>query len=159
IFEEKGVQHIASAKLVEALVGIEGHPWAEYRNGKELTANTLARLLAPFGISPGTIWLGDGQSAKGYTRSQFVDAFARYLPKPGTNHSKTTVRSSGTAENCEHLVPSETSGNFSPDGMGKLQSPNASAPPDALAPDFSRFQPGNEEIDIEETVDWRSEAS
>ena len=50
----------------------------EWKAGKAITANGLARLLAPFGSSPSTIRTGDG-TPKGYLLAQFEDAFARYL--------------------------------------------------------------------------------
>jgi hypothetical protein len=59
---------------------IEGHPWAEWKNGKPITQNGLARLLRKFGILSGTIRLDEGQTAKGYKREDFEDAFSRYLP-------------------------------------------------------------------------------
>ena len=68
-----------SAELVAALIAIEGRPWAEWKAGKPLTANGLARLLAPFGIAPATIRTATG-TPKGYQLTQFEDAFARYLP-------------------------------------------------------------------------------
>jgi Protein of unknown function (DUF3631) len=46
------------------------------------TANGLARLLAPFGIVPGTIRNGD-RTPKGYLLARFEDDFARYLPQEG----------------------------------------------------------------------------
>jgi putative DNA primase/helicase len=80
IFAERGAERLASAELVAALAAIEGRPWAEWRAGKPITANSLARLLAPFAIVPDTIRLGD-RTPKGYGRHQFEDAFARYLPQ------------------------------------------------------------------------------
>src|SRR6185312_15389513 len=53
IFAARGVEQIASAELVDALVSIEGD-WAEYRHGKPITKNQLAKVLARDGISPGT---------------------------------------------------------------------------------------------------------
>ena len=38
IFAERGVDRLASADLVEGLVAIEGHPWAEWKAGKPITA-------------------------------------------------------------------------------------------------------------------------
>jgi hypothetical protein len=83
IFAERAADRLASAELVEALVAIEGRPWAEWKNGKPITTNGLARLLAPFGIVPATIRTGD-RTPKGYQRAQFDDAFVRYLPDPGS---------------------------------------------------------------------------
>jgi hypothetical protein len=65
---------------VAVLIAIEDHPWAEWKGGKPISANGLARLLAPFGIAPTTIRVGE-QTPKGYQPAQFEDAFARYLPE------------------------------------------------------------------------------
>jgi putative DNA primase/helicase len=82
IFAERAAERLASGELVEVLVAIEGRPWAEWKAGKPITANGLARLLAPFHIAPATIRIGD-RTAKGYQLAQFEDAFARYLSDPG----------------------------------------------------------------------------
>jgi putative DNA primase/helicase len=70
---------LSSTELVEALIAIEGRQWADWKAGKPITANGLARLLAPFRIKPGTIRTANG-TPKGYQLSQFEDAFERYLP-------------------------------------------------------------------------------
>ena len=80
IYANRGVDRLSSADLVVALIAIEGRPWAEWKHGKPLTTNGLARLLAPFGIAPATIRTSTG-TPKGYQLSQFEDAFARYLPR------------------------------------------------------------------------------
>jgi len=72
IFTEKGAFRLTSTDLVEALVALEGHPWGEWKSGKAITTNSLARLLKPFGISP---------VERVYQLFQFDDAFERYLPK------------------------------------------------------------------------------
>jgi Protein of unknown function (DUF3631) len=73
---------ITSERIVEALVAIEGHPWAEFGSArKPITKNGLARLLKPYKIRPGTIRIGS-ETAKGYKLAQFADAFSRYLPVP-----------------------------------------------------------------------------
>ena len=57
---------IPSGDLVEALVGIEGRPWAEMGKArKPLTQNRLARLLKPLAIAPENIRIGD-KVPKGY---------------------------------------------------------------------------------------------
>jgi putative DNA primase/helicase len=80
IFTERDVDRLSSMELVGALIGIEDRPWAEWKRGKPISANGVARLLAPFGIAPGTIRKGD-ETPKGYQLAQFEDAFGRYLPK------------------------------------------------------------------------------
>jgi len=69
---------------VAYLVSREDRPWPEWgKTRKPLTKVQLARMLKPYGISPGTIRLDDGTAkgttAKGYLKSAFEDAFARYL--------------------------------------------------------------------------------
>jgi hypothetical protein len=70
-----------SAELVEALVKVEGRPWADWigRGGKPITQNGLALQLAPFAIVSGNIRVGVDRVAKGYQLAHFQDAFERYL--------------------------------------------------------------------------------
>jgi hypothetical protein len=69
---------IGSTALATELGMMEGRPWAEWRNGKPITAASLARMLTPFGISPGTRRDGP-ETFKGYLLADFAEAFARYL--------------------------------------------------------------------------------
>jgi hypothetical protein len=82
IFSERKADRLPSTELAEALVAIEGRPWAEWRHGKAITANSLARLLAPYGIAPTTIRVGT-KTPKGYQLADFADAFERYLAPDG----------------------------------------------------------------------------
>jgi hypothetical protein len=45
IFAEKATDRFASAALCEALAAVEDRPWVEWKGGKPLTPNALARLL------------------------------------------------------------------------------------------------------------------
>jgi hypothetical protein len=83
VFDAKKADKIKSADLAAALTAMEGHPWAEHgKAGKPLSVNGLARILAGDHISPNSIRFGvrADDTAKGYLREQFEDAFARYLP-------------------------------------------------------------------------------
>ena len=80
---------LASFAIVERLKSIEGHPWAEWKNGKPITQNGLARLLGKFEVLSGTIRFHSGETAKGYYRSAFNDVFARYLPSQSVTPSQT----------------------------------------------------------------------
>ena len=92
IFDEKGGDAMFSEGLIEELIKKEESIWGEYRNGKPLTKNGLARLLKPFEIRPaGTIRVGD-RTGKGYQRANFKDAWSRYL-------SPTTVTPSNVNKN------------------------------------------------------------
>jgi len=79
IFDELGVDRIASSDLADALGSIEGSPWPELKGGRGITTNELARLLKPYGIAPATIRISADMTLKGYQFWQFRDAFERYL--------------------------------------------------------------------------------
>jgi hypothetical protein len=53
-------------------------PWSACKCGKPITADHIADLLRPFDISRSTQRDGS-QAFKRYKRSQFKDAFSRYL--------------------------------------------------------------------------------
>ena len=78
LFEDAKSDRMKSADIAMTLASIEGRPWAERGNGP-LSKHRLAQLLAPVDIRPQSIRIGTG-TAKGYLRTQFEDAFNRYLP-------------------------------------------------------------------------------
>src|SRR5262249_56400903 len=82
VTEYDPVHKMASADLVDHLAKIEGRPWAEWKAGKPITQNALARLLKPFKVTPGTIRLDSDHTPKGYKREDFEDAFERYGASP-----------------------------------------------------------------------------
>jgi hypothetical protein len=84
ILSARGLIRISSEELVNSLIAIEDAPWHEWQRGKPLTQNSVARLLRPFKIKPGTIRLPNGHTPKGYKAEQFEGAFKRYLPQPYT---------------------------------------------------------------------------
>lgn len=78
IFENRSTDLISSKELVEQLVKIEDRPWGDWRHGKPITQNGLARLLKPFAIHSNTIRF-EGKTPKGYQLKQFEETFGRYL--------------------------------------------------------------------------------
>ena len=52
-------------------------PFGAYRKGEGIDGRGLANLLRPHGIRPGTTRIGE-ETAKGYKREQFAEAWARY---------------------------------------------------------------------------------
>ena len=72
---------LSSSQICQRLTEKEGRPWADYSNGRPITPNQLAKLLAPFGIKPANIRLGEGV-VKGYSKDDFGDAWQRYTPHP-----------------------------------------------------------------------------
>ncbi len=78
IFNQRGMDRLPSADIIEALTAMENRPWAEFRSGKPISPIGLARLLSAYKISPGTIRTENG-TPKGYYLADFQDAFDRYL--------------------------------------------------------------------------------
>jgi len=84
-------ERMFSKDLVDKLAGMKERPWPEICRGKPITPRWLARNLTAFGIRSRNISIGVEQ-AKGYERSDFDEAFARYLPDTGnlSVHPSTT---------------------------------------------------------------------
>jgi putative DNA primase/helicase len=99
------LERISSADLVAQLVEIEGRPWAEWKAGKPITQNGLARMLGKFEILPGTIRLHTGQTAKGYYRSAFEDAFSYYLASQTVTTSQ--LNNDGHCDALQSVTPEE----------------------------------------------------
>jgi Protein of unknown function (DUF3631) len=97
------VDRISSASLVERLVKIEGRPWAEWKGGKPITQNTLARHLGRFEIVSGTVRFNSGHTAKGYYRSAFDDAFDRYTPAQSVTPSQ--LNNHGHCDGLQSVTP------------------------------------------------------
>lgn len=89
IQRESHSDRIGSAELATILGAMENRPWSEWRNGKPITAAALARQLAPFNIQSATRREGS-VTFKGYLWSDFVDAFASYLPDQSVTQSQPT---------------------------------------------------------------------
>ena len=124
IFDDQKIDRIPSKTLTEALAAIEGRPWAEYRNGKPITANQLARILGEFGISPGSTRSGD-EVFRGYVLDKCSEVFERYLPNApiGGIQSVTPLQANaGAGCNTSQTV----TGNFDVTHRKPLQ-PNAGA--------------------------------
>lgn len=81
VFKQKEKDRLSSAEIVAELVKMEERPWPEWKQGKELSTMGLARILRPFGIRPKQM-KDDSEKVRGYDRSDFADAFSRYLPPP-----------------------------------------------------------------------------
>ncbi len=80
LFLEVKADRLFSRTLVARLNGLSARPWAEMRNGKEITDLWLSLQLRPYGVRPRTMRQGDLQ-AKGYFQEDFMEVFRRYIPK------------------------------------------------------------------------------
>lgn len=106
IFDATQADKMFTADLLTALKEIETSPWADWGNGKGLTPHALSKLLKPFGIAgPRSVRVED-ETAKGYRREWFEDAFERYLPHviPRTNLRNVTPLQSKCFHNDEDIA-------------------------------------------------------
>ncbi|OKJ62227.1 hypothetical protein AMK27_15290 [Streptomyces sp. CB02009] len=72
---------IRTGRLLGILNEDAESPWPEYSD-KGLTPRGLQILLNDYGIRSANRRFPDGLQAKGFTRLQFTDAWARYCPEP-----------------------------------------------------------------------------
>jgi hypothetical protein len=105
-FDDQGGDRLTSVQLLEHLVNRgDASPWVGFwsedleHGGARLrvAGRALARMLDPLDIGPRKIRLGD-KTRQGYERSDFEDAWARYVPRshPSPEFDGTTEqRSSG----------------------------------------------------------------
>ena len=102
IFDDAGGDRVPSAELIRHLIDREDGSWGEFRglhgdhSPRALSTGQLAVVLKPFDIRPRSIWPPGSRerskSRKGYLRSQFESAWARYCPKDGTPAQASNIR-------------------------------------------------------------------
>jgi hypothetical protein len=117
VFKATGSDTIASRELVSRLRALPESPWETFgarRADPGLNQRDLARHLRPFGVKPRTVRvkkpLGQSETAKGYHRDQFVDAWERYLPpdehappsQPSPDATEATEANGGPAAEPSH---------------------------------------------------------
>lgn len=79
IFAARRVDRIATADLVSELLMLEDRPWMEWRHGRPITAQSVAKQMKPFGIKVTVKKLG-GTATRVYQRGDIEAAAARYVP-------------------------------------------------------------------------------
>jgi hypothetical protein len=72
-------EQLPTERILDGLHRLDESPWGDLK-GKALDARGLAQRLKPYEIKPTTIRFSDA-TPKGYRRSDFVDAWSRYLPQ------------------------------------------------------------------------------
>lgn len=79
IFELKKIHRVSTADLINYLCEDVEANWATYSHGKQISPKHLAKLLEGYGIVSKTVRFGVHVTAKGYDKTQFLDAWARYV--------------------------------------------------------------------------------
>jgi uncharacterized protein DUF3631 len=85
LFATTPANKLATAAIMRYLTALEDRPWADYAQSEPLTPRQLAKLLDGFNIKARQIREGP-VTRKGYVRSDFTDAFRRYLPSETPKH-------------------------------------------------------------------------
>ena len=91
VFDATGDEKISTAELLRALIGKEESPWATCNAGKPMTARNLAKRLGEYSVTSMNVRFGH-EVAKGFHRSQFEDAFARYVPQASSESLATPLQ-------------------------------------------------------------------
>src|SRR5437899_2184739 len=79
LFAGTTADKLATTTIIRHLTLLQDQPWADFAQGHPITPRQLAKLLAAFQIKARRIRQGLDMR-KGYLRSDFTDAFCRYLP-------------------------------------------------------------------------------
>jgi hypothetical protein len=97
---------IPTKDILEKLVARDDRPWATWRRDKPITAAGLARLLGPLGIHPDQRRIGR-DVLRGYRRTAFDDAIARYLPSQALQRDNGNESSPESRHGCISGEPPE----------------------------------------------------
>jgi Protein of unknown function (DUF3631) len=83
--------HLTTAELLRRLHDLEDAPWGDWY-GSPLSGRGLAKMLGPYRVLP-SLKRVHGTPSRGYFRSDFTDAWARYAPESVTSVTSDTPRS------------------------------------------------------------------
>ena len=103
-------EDMSSKSLLQALHGIAESPWADLK-GKPLDERGLAQRLRQYGVKSKTVRQGT-TTIKGYTCSDFLDVWSRYVPLPAATNvtSVTSVTNQGVVPIDRHRRTDEPAG-------------------------------------------------
>jgi putative DNA primase/helicase len=105
IFATRHWQRAATKMLIEELCADPEKPWATFNRGQILTPRQLSTMLNEFGINSGTIRMDSSTTLKGYSLSQFEDAFIRYLQPTLPEEVTTSQPLYHQASDVTHALP------------------------------------------------------
>ncbi|SIT53158.1 conserved hypothetical protein [Mesorhizobium prunaredense] len=95
VFSDNDV--LATESILLRLCNLDESPWSDIR-GKPIDDRHLAQKLRPYGIKPKVVRIGTA-TPRGYHRTDFIDAWKRYLSPPPQESA--TYATSATAEAAE----------------------------------------------------------
>jgi hypothetical protein len=78
IFDRRHADRLHSDDIVADLNAMEDRPWAEWKHGKPMTKEQLAKLLHAFEVVPKQLKI-EGRNQRGYELVNLKPLFSRYL--------------------------------------------------------------------------------
>jgi len=84
-------ESMSSTALIEALINMDEAPWREWRGGKPITTNSVARMLKSYKVGPHR-----GRMGSSYRASDLQDPWSRYLDLPADHDQSATCHQSAT---------------------------------------------------------------
>jgi hypothetical protein len=115
---------LSSKAVLQALHALEESPWADLK-GKPLDQRGLASRLRQYGVRSKTIRIGN-TTPKGYSRADFTDVWARYLPPPSSATSATSAISTSPWNWHRPAAPARSS--VGPADVASVAAPKAIEP-------------------------------
>jgi hypothetical protein len=102
LFIVTGRIKLESDEILHHLHAMDERLWPDWKSRGPISAQQMAGLLHPFGISP-VKWKQEGTTHRGYQESDFGDAFSRYLapeppPAPPASFQSTCAATRGATE-------------------------------------------------------------
>jgi Protein of unknown function (DUF3631)/Bifunctional DNA primase/polymerase, N-terminal/Primase C terminal 1 (PriCT-1) len=111
----KDEDRLSGKELRERLKSDEEKPWANWGKGDSgLTARAMATLLDDFDIGSKQVWV-DGKNLRGFERTDFKDAWTRYLPENGVSGARTARTALASQESDDSEVLDESGSSTSED--------------------------------------------
>jgi hypothetical protein len=121
MFDRSTLDYLTSKAIVAALEADKEKPWAEWSRGKPITEKGVAGLLHEYRIFSRNVG-PEGAQAKGYRKTDFADAWDRYLaPKEEIPPSDpNTFRSSRPAPCNDYAFGEKSAVQQDPTGREKI---------------------------------------
>ena len=94
IFDDRNTDRLPTSEVVGDLTIMEDRPWAEWRHGRPVSSQSVAKLLKPFEVRPKVLKVS-GASARCYVRGEVEAAAKRYASDtpPATRNLSTKSKS------------------------------------------------------------------
>jgi len=110
IFASRRADRIATSEIVSDLMVMEERPWSDWRHGRPISAQSVAKQMKPFGIKARVLKL-HGSAARVYLRIDVEAAAARYAAQkcnPVTFKQKQQVSAVSTCNPEPKVTPEKT---------------------------------------------------